>query len=151
MALILAISILLSVLTIPLAWWARYTPQFFLFPVVLVAFSLFTAQINGLKFKKVLAMGTVLIFLANSALIAIPNFAGNRIKTQLIRSDMTQLKARKSPLYINFSNTEFQAIRTRLKEADIRFTDCDTLQTNVVELRCIYRLYGYGPMYNKAN
>ncbi len=151
MVLILTISILLSVLTIPLAWWARYTPQFFMVPLLLVAFSLYTAVNNRLKLKKVFAICTVLIFLVNSALIAIPNFAANRIKTQRIKADMTQLKARKTALYINFSNTEFQAIRTRLQEANIKFTDCDTLRTNVKELRSIYNLYGYGPMYNEAN
>jgi len=151
MAAIVAISILLSVITIPLAWWARYTPQFFLFPILLVAFSLSTSEHTGLKLKKYLSIATVFIFFINLAFIALPNLAANKIKTELIKKEMSELRARKTPLFINFSKTEFQALRIRLKEANIPFTDCDTLQTNVQELRSIYNLYGYGPVYNKEN
>ena len=149
--LVVVISILVSVVSVPLAWWARYTPQFFLFPLLLLAFSLITAENQGLRVRKYLSMTAFFILLLNLSIVAVPNVIANRIKTKLIRKEMSELRSRKTPLLINFSSTEFQALRIRLKEANVSFTDCDTLKTNVQELRSIYNLYGYGPLYNKGD
>ena len=141
-------AIFLSVIFVPVAWWARYTPQLFLFPILISAFSLNAANKQNSKLSRFIAPVVLFVFCINLLLIAAPNIAGNIMKTGLIKKEMNELRSRKTPLLINFSKTEFQVLRTRLQEAGIKYTDCDTLQTNVRELRFIYKLYGYGPVYN---
>lgn len=141
-------AIFISAILVPMGWWARYTPQFFLVPVIATAFSVYSFSNQKTGLSKYFPVCVIIILLANLIFIAAPNLAANRIKTQLIRNEMAVLKLRKKPILINFNKTEFQALRTRLKEAQISFTDCDTLKTNIKELRSIYNLYGYGPFYN---
>jgi len=143
------LAVFISVILTPYGWWARYTPQFFLIPVLLNTFSLSTNKTYRTPLIKYLPVVVLALFCLNLILVGAPNLVANIIKTRNIQKEMTELKAKNGPILINFSHTQFQAIRTRLKEAGIQFKDCDTLKTNVQELISINRLYGYGPLYQK--
>lgn len=144
-------GIFLSVVLAPMGWWARYTPQFFLIPVIISGFAFYAMQKKDMKgFKKFLPRILLILLSLNIVVIAGSNITANVIKTGLIKKETKELQARKDTILINFSKTELQAARKRLQEAGIHFTDCDTLKTNVQELRTIYNLYGLGPVYNKV-
>ncbi len=144
-----ALAIFVSAVLVPMAGWARYIPQFYLLPVIVTIFSIYAGNKQNNPWKKYIPLVTLLIFLINLAFIVGPNLMANTIKTRLIKQEMATLRQRHKPLEINFSNTDFQAVRKRLQEAGVNFKENDTLKTNVVELRTIYNLYGYGPFYNQ--
>lgn len=142
-------AIFISAVLVPMSGWARYVPQFYIIPVILIIFSIYASNKQNNLFKKYIPIASLAIYLLNLVFIIGPNLMANAIKTRLINQEMTALKHRSNSLEINFSKTDFQAVRTRLKEAGVNFKDNDNLKTKVVELRTIYNLYGYGPFYNK--
>lgn len=143
-------AIILSVILSPGTWRTRYTPQFFLVPIIIMLFGFYINTGEKNIFKKYLPLCILMILSGNILLIARSNFAANRFRTRLIKKEMQSLRSRKGPLLVNFSNTVYQSVPTRLKEAGVTFIMSDTLSSNVDELHVTYKLNENGPVYNRS-
>jgi hypothetical protein len=105
--------LLASVLANPEAWWARYTPQFWLVPLV-VCIALLTSRGKTLQ-----SIGLLigLLMLGNSWLIADVHYRFNDGSTERINYVMSRLAVGRHPVTVTFG--PFQAVRVRFEEAGV--------------------------------
>ncbi|WP_158966322.1 hypothetical protein [Paraglaciecola sp. L3A3] len=109
--------LMFSVFIHPESWWARYTPQMWLFPIIMI---FILSKLNN-KFSQGIYFSLIMTMLLNSLVI----FSGMALKTTLttidINKELRELKTNDSLLYINFS--PFYSIRARLQDENIIFQE----------------------------
>ncbi|HEY4061620.1 MAG TPA: hypothetical protein VGM30_06955 [Puia sp.] len=143
----LFLCILASVLAFPESWWARYCPQLFIFPFVVMFPVLANQDIRANRTLRYLSGLILVTLLVNLAVIGSYNFAANVFKTRLIRQEMTALKQTPVPIKINFNSSGFQNVRRRLQEAKVPFIESDTLTGEIKRLHTRYEFSPYDPTY----
>jgi len=109
---------LLSVFINPECWLARYVPQFWLIPLLMIIFPDFGP--SGVLAKRLAAVATLLIFLNISLVGAYYLFRQTR-STQKVRHELKDLSQRKMPLNVDFLH--FRSNRVRLDEYGLRYTE----------------------------
>lgn len=116
--------IFLTVIINPEAWWARYTPQLWILPVL---FLVLLAQNNRIKFKYIFICLVSLIIFTNSLLIQKANF---EVINQLNKELNIQLHTLEEYSYSNEVFVDFDTFRSnnvRLEMNNIKYTEQDEL------------------------
>ncbi|HVW60787.1 MAG TPA: hypothetical protein VHC48_12145, partial [Puia sp.] len=145
---LLLCGIIFSTLIFEFSWWARFAPQIYWLVLFIVIFSLRHWQGGQSKMISLLSYATILVLLLNVGVIFSVYLGSDIIKNRLIRKELSTLENdHADSIIFNFSNTDFQSSRVRLKEAGVNFTESDTLVSGTTELRTIYKLDGFGPRY----
>lgn len=122
------IMLAFSIIILEEAWWARYVPQFWFIPllVLILVESIDKKWIAGLK------NFTYIIMLINISLSLYMIVQTNVLKTAEINYQLKQLKTLNEPIDIDFN--EFEANRVRLTEHGIAYVKTNiTDTTNVTE------------------
>lgn len=126
----LTIAIVGSVLINPVAWWARFVPQLWLFPVIVILFLLHTPTL-----KRLLPVGLglgVLLFI-NSMLVAIPYTYSVYASTTTANRIFTQMKASRKTVHAYFDIFTPNALKLENKKipyiAADRITDLPCKKT----------------------
>lgn len=130
------VVLLASVLANPEAWWARYTPQFWLVPLI-VSVGLLS---NRVKFVRTIGLLVGLLMLINSALIAKTYFVFNYRSSGALRTEISKLAHSTQPIAVNFG--PFPALRVRLERANVPFTTVRSPE----RLECTNPMHLYGTM-----
>ncbi|MBN9385253.1 MAG: hypothetical protein J0H74_31135 [Chitinophagaceae bacterium] len=145
---ILLAGIIFSVLIFEYSWWARYSPQIYWLVLFILIFTLRYSPGSRYKMISIISYTTIIVLVLNIGIIFSVYFGSNIVKNRLIREELSALgNIQSDSIIFNFSNTDFQSSRVRLKEAGIHFTESDTLVAGTKELRTIYKLDGFGPKY----
>ena len=130
----LAVSIMISVLINPEAWWARYVPQLWLVPIVIAA----AAASDG--HKKIRYLGAVLAgaIIVNIGLISYPYILGNYYCTQDLDRQLQRIAEQNEPVMVCFG--DFTSNYVRFERWGIDYVDAtdDIATMNIEEIR-----YGY--------
>lgn len=116
--------LLLSVVINPEPWWARYIPQFWLIPVVILVL----LAANYFKQNKWILYVTLTVFLLNGLLISGNSFKNtlenqNKIEKQL---EILQEYSKNEEIAIYFET--FLSNRNRLEENGVKFKKIDDLE-----------------------
>jgi hypothetical protein len=109
-------TILFSVLIISEAWYARYTPQFWFFPLILL---MVTETDRGKTIRKIRNLLYIIMLVNISFCLA--SFPYVYYKTARIKYELEQLKASKETIQVEF--TYFTSNRARFIEYKIPFRE----------------------------
>ncbi len=110
------IIIVISVLINPESWWARYVPQLWFLPIIL----LITAEFYKMRRSRILRFVIYGALLVNIGLTSI-GIGWNFTMTQLINYQLEVLKASKQPIVIDLEF--FNSNRIRLAENNISYVE----------------------------
>jgi hypothetical protein len=118
----LSLLILLSILISSAAWWNRFVPQFWLFPVI-VAFTIYLYERR--RVGRLLAMGLIMVMLLNSGIVTYSYITQNRQATIALNKIFNTMKqaSKKSPLKVTYSNRVIFPVY--FNERNIRFESVD--------------------------
>ncbi|HTB24450.1 MAG TPA: hypothetical protein VK711_03725 [Puia sp.] len=122
---IMAGTILLSVLMISEAWYARYVPQFWFFPLILL---MVTESDQGKTIRKIRHLLYIIMIVDISFCLA--SFPYVYYKTAQIKYELDQLKASKQIIPVEF--TYFTSNRARFVEYNIPFREVFIPDSNAV-------------------
>jgi hypothetical protein len=122
---ILSGTILFSVLIISEAWYARYTPQLWFFPIILLMVS---ETVRGKTINKIRNFLYIIILVNISFCFA--SFPYVYYKTAQIKYELEQLKASKQIIPVEF--TYFTSNRARFIEFDIPFHEVSIPDSSAV-------------------
>jgi len=123
-ALYIFLVILSSIIVHPESWWARYIPQLYLVPIVLLCLS-FVSKSKVVKY----AGGVLLIIMAINQIMLSRSYIEHNIKeTRMVRVQLDSMKKGFTTIYL----CEFSALRYRLDELDIKYDIVD----DKMELPC---------------
>lgn len=111
------VSIFLSAIVNPEAWWARYAPQLWAIPVVAAMGALCAKQ----KHLKLGGLSMIVLLAANIALVTVPYVVANHYTSAAWREVLEELKAVNEPFTIYFG--EFRSKRSQLSEQGIEYTE----------------------------
>lgn len=95
----LSVGILGSVLINPVAWWARFVPQLWLFPVTIV---LFLAHAPYIKRSLSVAMGLNILLFFNTLFVAVPYTYSVYVSTATANKIFREMKASGKTVYAYF-------------------------------------------------
>ena len=109
--------IIASVLPVSACWWARYSPQVWLVPLLALAPLALAGERRNLHRA---SWAVLLILTVNSAGIARVNLRANLKATREAAASLSDLRAH-APFKVAFGN--FRSNRFRLQEAGIPFTE----------------------------
>jgi hypothetical protein len=116
----LSILVLVSVVVNPAMWWARYVPQFYWVPLILVSWVVYIAR-RGLL--RGMAHLTIAILILNIGIVTV-NLARGLIQDNISLShQLRALKDTKDPVYVCFG--PFRSNRVRLISAGVNFKEID--------------------------
>ena len=120
-----------SVIVLEEAWWARYVPQFWFIPLLVLILA------EGLDKKWMIRLKnfTYIIMLINISLSIYMVIQTNVLKTAEINYQLKQFKALNQPLIIDFN--EFEANRVRLDEHGIPYIKTEITDTTKT-IKAIY-------------
>ncbi|MFZ0455233.1 MAG: hypothetical protein WCE54_00690 [Ignavibacteriaceae bacterium] len=120
---LLCAAIILSLLVSPHTWWARYGPQLWLLPViVIIAGFIFSKN----RFTFWFTRASAAILLINAILIAVVHFSWEVDATQTTNKQLTILK-QKGDVEIDFQYFR-EPFGERLRNAGVTFHDAQNLQ-----------------------
>jgi hypothetical protein len=122
---ILATTILFSVLIISEAWYARYTPQLWFLPLILL---IVTETDRGKAISRIRRILYVIMLLDISFCLA--SFPYVFYKTAQIKYELEQLKASKEIIPVEF--TYFTSNKARFKEYNIPYREVSIPDSNAV-------------------
>lgn len=130
----LFISIMLSVLINPEAWWARYVPQFWLAPIIIAVVASSDAK-KIIRYLGIVLAGAVVI---NIGLVSYPYVLGNYYCTQDLNRQLQQIAKEEQPIKVYFG--EFTSNYVRFARWGIDYTDVsdDSADINIAEIRYKY-------------
>jgi len=116
-AVALVVAVLLSVVIHPECWWARFCPQLYAMPTVLVI----AATISPSKAAGRAALAATVVLWLNALFVA-----GSYIVAQVhwngaLRRQLAELRGSPRPILIDFS--DFRSHRVRLSEAGVKFLE----------------------------
>lgn len=120
----LACIALVTTLINPMCWWARYVPQLWLVPAMLLAYS-FSCQRH--KLIHAVCLTTAALCLVNAALVAIPNWQSNIKNTGIFQADLVKIRdacfktGRPVLIYYPPDFRPFESILIRLSEYNIPY------------------------------
>jgi len=103
----LFISIMLSVLINPEAWWARYVPQLWLAPLVIATAAAWDAK-RIIRYLGVVLVAAVFI---NIGLVAYPYVLGNYYCTQDLNRQLQQMAEQGQPIKVYFGDLNSNYVR----------------------------------------
>lgn len=111
--------LLLSVFVNPECWWARFVPQFYLFPVILAVFLFMNAD------KKYKLMSYVLISAIFLNILITGYFYFKKVfEYQNIQNELTYILQRyDGDIYVNADEMNIEGIRLKLKDYGIKFKE----------------------------
>jgi hypothetical protein len=137
-------AILFTTLISPVGWMARFTPQFYYLPFLVVLWGLGSGSE-----KKAWGISKFILLICgvNCLLILGSSYTASAIKTSLIRRQLDTLASYKLPVPVYFDNSEFQSERIRLQEAKVNYIEKDTLTGTVHVFRMAYRFHKEFPEY----
>ncbi len=122
---VMAGTILLSVLIISEAWYARYVPQFWFFPLILL---MATEADQGKTIRKIRHLLYIIMLVDISFCVA--SFPYVYYKTAQIKYELDQLKASKQIIPVEF--TYFTSNRARFIEYNIPYREVSIPDSNAV-------------------
>jgi hypothetical protein len=105
-----------SVLANPEAWWARYTPQLWLVPLI-VSVALLSHRARPIR---ITGFMVGLLMLVNSSLVAKAYYPFNYRTSGELHAEMSKLARCTDPIAVSFG--QFPALRVRLERANVPFT-----------------------------
>jgi len=108
--------IILSVILLPESWWARYVPQLWYFPLIILLMSELYIK-EKIKFLRILMYLCLLVNVSFTLLVFRYNFA----MTRLINTQMQKMKESGQPIFVQWNSAE--ANRIRFQENNIRYTN----------------------------
>lgn len=136
-----AVTVLIaSVVLNPEAWWARYTPQLWLVPLVLSVALLS----HRTKPARIAGLAIGLLMLVNSSLVAKAYFQSNYRTSGRIYTEISRLARSAQPIIVNFG--PFPALRARLERANVPFMMVNSSK----ELVCANPTFLHGTMEQTA-
>lgn len=122
--------LMLSILINPETWWARYIPQLWIIPLLIIILFL------NSKIKSFVAYSILLVYSVNVCLIGYASMNKLYEGQLAIENQFEQLKEQSQivPLEIEFG--AFKANRARLDEQGIKYKEVDSVETcqNVIQL-----------------
>jgi hypothetical protein len=126
------LMLVFSVLILEEAWWARYVPQFWFIPVVILILveSANNKWITGLK------NFTYCIMLINLCMCFGVMLQTNVLKTAEINEQLAQLKATGQPIHVGFNR--FDSNRVRFDEHDIPYVKAQVPESDSSAVAIIY-------------
>lgn len=116
-ALLLALALLISAIPNPEMWWARYSPQLWLIPAVLIIAPILSTG----RLARRLAFAALAALLANVLLVAVSYLVFQINWNGQLRAQLAELRTGPQPVGVCFNL--FRSNRVRLKEAGIRFVE----------------------------
>lgn len=118
---------LFTVLITPYSWWARYVPQFWLIPVIILSLS----EILFINSKKVIK-NLLYVALGLNVAWALLSIVFNVFSTARINYQMEQLKALNKPIIIEYCMYEsFKSNQARFDEWGIPYIEKNVTGTHV--------------------
>lgn len=121
-----------SVVILEEAWWARYVPQFWFIPLLM----LILMEAFDKKWIVTLKNATYIIMLINISLSIYMVTQTNILKTAEINYQLKQFKALNEPIVIDFN--EFEANRVRLNEHHIPYIKKNMTGSDTSAIKIIY-------------
>ena len=122
---IFILGIIITILINPEAWWARYTPQLYIIPIIV--FLVFVYDMRNLKkeqkyfkLKNVISAMLIILCILNISLITYTYIESNIKSTKLISSELNKLRNEKIEIYVESDVFEKSSIR-KLQENDIDY------------------------------
>lgn len=119
------VFITISVLLNPASWWARYAPQIWFIPVLILVASLKYASNNTVAY---LNKFLILILFINIIMVSYPYTESHFTGKQIIQTQLQELKNTNNIIEINFLH--FKSLRARLREHGVSFTETDKDKRN---------------------
>ena len=119
----MCLLILVSVLINPASWWARYVPQFWLIPLLLLIVS--CQQFKGMY--KLLNYALVILMVINVLIIANTYYTYQPKATGLIYKQFDQIKIHSDQAPAKLDIGIFPITEERFKEYGIRYVLVDNL------------------------
>jgi hypothetical protein len=112
--------ILASVFSNPHAWWARFTPQLWIVPILI---TLWTLYITRRTWLRGVAYPIALLLCINSGAVLLMNIAGVQIGNALVESQLSalQMRARERPIHMALNR--FVSARVRLLESRVQYIE----------------------------
>jgi len=128
------LSIMLSVLINPEAWWARYVPQLWLVPICILAMAWSSSKVAINRIGMILAA----ILMINICLISYPYIVGNYYCTQDLDRQLQRFAEKQQPIKVCFG--DFTSNYVRFARWGIDFADAadDRCDINIEEIRYKY-------------
>lgn len=116
---------LITIIINPEAWWARYTPQLYLIPIIVFIMFSLTIQNkkeHGFKFKfyKITELALILMCTLNITFVAYGYFKANIKSTRTINNQLDSLKNLDIEVYINSDKFKMSCLN-RLDYKNIRY------------------------------
>jgi len=124
LALPLSLCLLATIFAIPHPWWARYAPQLWLLPVIVVAVLL----LRQTKLANILAAILCGLMFSNLAMVAIPSFHTSYVETKRLQAQLRWLAAQHRTFPVAFGDFVFN--RLRLREHGIAYRELPAFPTN---------------------
>lgn len=115
----LVFLILISSWINPEAWWARFVPQLWLIPFIMIIFSFYTSE----KVAPVLGKLLYFVIFANVLLVSVPYLFYQDASNRFIRKQLTCIVDWQQPVYVTFSL--FRSGRIRLQENGIKYIEME--------------------------
>ena len=127
----LFVSIMLSVLINPEAWWARYVPQFWLAPTVIAAVASMDAK-RLIRYLGVVLASTLFI---NIGLISYPYILGNYYCTQDLNRQLQVMAEQGKPIKVYFGDLNSNQVRFARWSIDYVDAPADSADISIEEIR----------------
>jgi len=109
--------ITITIIINPESWWARYTPQFWLIPVITLVF--IWELPNSIKIRKILSFSLATILLINIFFVAGPNFYNNIKTSHHLNQEIIKIKKSNRLIYISYG--PLVSIESTLNHEEIEF------------------------------
>lgn len=130
---ILVSILIISIFIIPEPWWARYIPQLYFIPIIILIF----AELYHQRFVIYLKNFIYLILLINLGLIGLMTIRKNILIKIAIDNQLDQLKKVKQPLLVDYDI--FRSNRIRFSENGIQTSETDlSKEGNLVDIEYSY-------------
>lgn len=120
--------ILISTIVNPECWWARYVPQFYIIPIIILLYAEINKNYLGEKIKKFIYLGLCILVL-NSSLILIGNFSYTVYRNYENYRFLINLKEYKN-IEIYFDDF-YTVSESRLKFFDLNYKKIDSPNMNI--------------------
>ncbi len=111
---------LVTVLINPEAWWARYTPQLWLVPLLAVLIGFFAVRTRLAGFASMLLL---IVLTVNLGIVSTAYVIAQPAGTQFLKGQLNSLKQQDQPVEVKFN--AFESNRIRLSEAGILYRQSD--------------------------
>lgn len=131
---LLLLLILITVAINPEGWWARYTPQLYLVPIIiLIAFSMDIQKMDSKQLRTKISRGIKYILVAlcilNVGLISYQYVYSNIKNTQSINNELNQIGDSSIEVYVK--SDKFESYLKKLEDKGINYTIVDEMNQDL--------------------